>query len=608
MAVTLTTSYQLIASKSTSTYSTLRLYGKYNSQSVSGNTSSITLQARLYGNGGSGSFSSGSIKLSTTENNSTSSLGSTSYSKSSETTLKTWTTSVSHNTDGTYSNKSVSAVLTSSSSPNGTASGTINLPTIPRASQPTASPNPVDVGASTLIKFNQASNTFTHDISLTFGTINWNIGTGYTNQVILQIPTTFYNEFTSTERQKNATFTCVTKSGSTTIGTKTLTIGIRIPDSSSPTYSNVSKAETDADVISAIGSSMSEAILGLSKPRYQMTLASQNGATLSTATIKCGDLSNTIALSGTSYSLDYTFVNAMTSNVVQIIITDSRGLQTTYADTYSNYQTYQKPTITSQSVARTDVGTGRVTFDFEGTMQPDHIDGVQGNGITASYRYKENSESATWSSSSNVNVSYNTGRTEWYINQDVGTWAVYNKSWIVELTIADSCTPNNPLVRTYTINKAVPSMSLGENDLQVNGDLYVADEDGQNARNVLEDIGDLSQLTTTNKDSLVDAINDGLSGLIYTENVTLATNMTIAGGSSPATQTKTLSPRSGYKPAMVTLHNVYNGAITFWYLNLDSNNNTISWRVRNNTTSQATGITIMVKVLYVKTSSFLGQF
>ena len=99
MAKTLTKSYQLLGSASTSTYSQLRLYGKYNSQNEATLKSNITLQLRLYGNGGSGSFSSGTARI----NSSSSSLGSTSYTKGKETTLKTLTYDVQHDSNGNYS-------------------------------------------------------------------------------------------------------------------------------------------------------------------------------------------------------------------------------------------------------------------------------------------------------------------------------------------------------------------------------------------------------------------------------------------------------------------------------------------------------------------------
>ena len=126
---TLTTSYQLLGSVKTSTYSQLRLYGKYNSQSTDNNTSSVSLQLRLYGNGGSGSFSSGTAKISGTSY----SLGNTSYSKNAEKTLCTKTYTATHSSDGTYT-ASISYSISTTGSVSGSSSASITLPQIKRTS------------------------------------------------------------------------------------------------------------------------------------------------------------------------------------------------------------------------------------------------------------------------------------------------------------------------------------------------------------------------------------------------------------------------------------------------------------------------------------------
>lgn len=119
-------------------------------------------------------------------------------------------------------------------------------------------------------------------------------------------------------------------------------------------------------------------------------------------------------------------------------------------------------------------------------------------------------------------------------------------------------------------------------------------------------VGDLSNLETSNKTNIVAAINEvntGLDDLVYTEVVSLASDMTIAANTQPPTQVYTLTPRTGYTPIIATTDNLYNGVVNLWYLNLNSTDKTISWRVRNLSNSQVSAITINVKVLYIKTAS-----
>ena len=119
------------------------------------------------------------------------------------------------------------------------------------------------------------------------------------------------------------------------------------------------------------------------------------------------------------------------------------------------------------------------------------------------------------------------------------------------------------------------------------------------------EVGNITTLTTTDKSSVVNAINETsglLNGLVYTEVVTLASNITIKANSNyGSTQTKTISPRTGYTPIMVSLHNIYNRAVNLWYCNLASSTQ-ISWNCSNNTSSQITGVSIQVRVLYIKSS------
>lgn len=125
-------------------------------------------------------------------------------------------------------------------------------------------------------------------------------------------------------------------------------------------------------------------------------------------------------------------------------------------------------------------------------------------------------------------------------------------------------------------------------------------------------IGDLTSLTTTDKTDVVSAINENvtsingiLDDLVYTEVVTLTSNLTVNGNSNTDTFHKTLTPKSGYTPILVTLSNMWNGAISLWYCDLTGN--TISWRVHNTSSSNATGLSIKVSVLYIKTSAIYTE-
>ena len=140
MATTLTTSYQKIGEVSSSTYTKLRLYAKYDSRNITNVNTTVTLQTRMYCSGNSSSFASGTISYSMPTYNSSSgswvnttksaNLSNVSVSGGSEVVLNTWTVTVNHDASGNYSNKTVSATLSTSYTQNGTVSASINLPSI----------------------------------------------------------------------------------------------------------------------------------------------------------------------------------------------------------------------------------------------------------------------------------------------------------------------------------------------------------------------------------------------------------------------------------------------------------------------------------------------
>lgn len=97
-------------------------------------------------------------------------------------------------------------------------------------------------------------------------------------------------------------------------------------------------------------------------------------------------------------------------------------------------------------------------------------------------------------------------------------------------------------------------------------------------------------------------VGKDLTDIFYTETVTLASNITINAHSNygSASQSKTISPRSGYKPILVVPANSWNWTCNLWYCILTSDTN-IQWRAGNVHSSSIT-VTISVIVLYVKSS------
>ena len=111
----------------------VKLYAKYNSQSIVNNTSNVSIQARIYTEGAYWYSSSGTTyKITGSGSIDSGNIGCNGRYDVGEKTLGTQTKDISHNTDGTLT---ISASANFISQPwgwNGTASGSATLPSIPR--------------------------------------------------------------------------------------------------------------------------------------------------------------------------------------------------------------------------------------------------------------------------------------------------------------------------------------------------------------------------------------------------------------------------------------------------------------------------------------------
>ena len=508
MATTLTSSYQLICSKSTSTYSTLRLYGKLNSQDTTNNTSSISLQARLYGNGGSGSFSSGSIKITATSGSSTTNLGNTSYSKGSEKTLKTWTTSVSHAADGSYANKSVSAVLTSTANPNGTASGTITVKTIPRQNTISA-PTQADIGSTINIVIGKNSDSFRNTVTWTYNgstqTIFDKVASGTYQWTV---PTSIYSTIPNSQ-EATITLTNKTYSGNTQIGSDTTaTLKVKVPNSSRPTLSLNSKVETNSVVTAQLPSSANDftkPIINLSKPRFTFTATAKDSATLTLLTVTNGNNTRTVNLSGTSQSVTYTFQNPMTNPIITFDVIDSRGLtmSTPYTfDGTSQQFVYTNPIFKTVVIKRPNVTQSTVRAEITGVYTPKQLNGSTDNKIWVGFDSREVDGSYSgniewYESGVSSNITLDTTNGTWSFNGNlVNKTAAYDKSYYFKVYLKDSVTGQQEFI--YMLAKSVPTFSAGENDFQVNGDLYLANDNGNDVINLQSSLNMFSDTSGSN--------------------------------------------------------------------------------------------------------------
>jgi len=325
------------------------------SQSIDGNYSVISFSLVLYRP--SKVSSSASKSYSYTINGTTYS-GTYKIGGSGTTTISSGTQIVYHNADGTKSisfSMSVEIAVTWGGTYIGTVSnsGSMGLSTIPRATTPTVSASSVDMGGSITINTPRASSGFTHDLAYAFAgssyvSIATGVGTSY-KWTVPDLASKIPNAASGT-----VTVRCITKSGSTTIGTKTVTFTAKVPASVLPSVSNVAHSEAASGLAAQFGAY----IQNKTKLKVTVTAAGAKGSTVK---------EYQASLLNKTYD-DQTFttdlLNKSGTHTLKVRVKDSRGRWSDYEEVSVTVLAYSTPKIQALQVYRCDADGNA---DDEGT-------------------------------------------------------------------------------------------------------------------------------------------------------------------------------------------------------------------------------------------------
>ena len=252
---------------------------------------------------------------------------------------------------------------------------------------------------------------------------------------------------------------------------------------SEPTLSYTS-VEQDANVISLLGSSSANKIIkNASDLLFTMTTSAKNGASISS--VKVNDVFATYDSENQVYVLNVTNI---TTGTFDIVATDSRGFP----------KLLQKVSIPIEYIA-VNINTN---WTAERTSPVD--DDI-----------KLNATIDCWSSTIDGNtntptVQYSIDNTNWTTISSSDYTFADNKITITNLVLSDlidyqttgtfylKCTD---LLSSYQdnrqISKGIETFSYSEDDFQINGDLFVADTNGENAVNVMSRINTINTNLST---------------------------------------------------------------------------------------------------------------
>ena len=329
-------------------YDTLKFTWSEVSQDIANNKTKISWKLQLV-SGAYGAISSSVAKDWSVTVNGTNYSGTNSVAIGNNTTktLAEGTTTIVHNADGakTFSfSFSQEFAITFSGASIGTksGSGTGVLDTIPRATTPKLSTTSEYMGESITITLDRASSSFTHDLAYSFAGASYvSIATGVGSSKAWEIP----DLASKIPKATSGTLTirCITKNGSTSIGTKTVTMTIKVPTDVIPTISSVAVTET----VSGLAAQFGAFVQNKSKVKVTITAAGAKGSTIS---------SYSTTLQGKTYTGSSWTSGVLTSSgslSLTTTVKDSRGRSAKKTTTIS-VTAYSKPSISRFKAARGD--------------------------------------------------------------------------------------------------------------------------------------------------------------------------------------------------------------------------------------------------------------
>lgn len=483
MAKNLTTSWQTIASYNwkpgTGFNFTVYLEARYTTQDRTGNYSKLLTRLRSVVNAGSGSGYGYGFSCSYCSSIS----GSSVWYFGTETILSSSEQVIYHNADGTKT-----LTLSASGYVNGVGfsfniSDSVIFPTIQRVPTITLAND-----------FNDEENPIIEFTNPAGFTINGSLSFSYTDQEDMFIsgatisrtnitsPYTF--SLTDAERTKlrstlndrkeyTVKYTLQAFNGSTFIGEVSIRKKFTFINAA-PTFTSAF-VETDANVISLLGTSASKLILTASKIKTTIVPTAKKSASIKSVEIKHGTYGVTLNTS------PYVDTILAISNTFEIIVTDSRGyvVSSTITKELIDYSPIE---ISQYSFKRVNPTSSNIVLNATIKYMQQTFNSTS-NKPTLKWKLGENGTLNTISSS---NYSINTANKEITVKDlTLSNVLPYTQQGRVYLVVNDLVTSDSEY---YVVAVGIPVFDYGETDFQVNGDLLIADRDRNNPVNVLNKI------------------------------------------------------------------------------------------------------------------------
>lgn len=303
------------------------------------------------------------------------------------------------------------------------------------ATQPSLSAATVEMGKSVTINTPAVNNAYRHTLRYAFGGASGTIATGIASSVSWTPPVSLANQIPSATAG-SGTIYCDTYSGSTLLGTKSVSITLTVPGSVVPSAGTLSAAL--AEDTSGTGLY----VKGMGKAKLTLSGASgAYGSSINSYTITGG------GWSATNGALTTGTLASAGNITFTATVTDSRGRKASTTRTISVID-YTKPGVAVCDVYRCDAdGNRKKAGTYFAVEINASYSAITGNTLSITARYKKQSESS-YGTAANVT---NNGKTV-IGGGNIGASTTYD----VLVTVADKYN-SLPILRTLSTKSVLQS-------------------------------------------------------------------------------------------------------------------------------------------------------
>ena len=480
---TLTTSWQSLGSATLYSGITVHLDAKYSSQSTANNTSSV--QFRLRSVGTSWRTTSGTAKFTGAYTDSKSCATYPDYIESGDTIFSISKT-VKHNDNGTKSisiGGSVQAYISGASRTATISNKTATLPKINRLATVTSTDDFTDEENPTLsfnnpagftiypyLNFYDDSNTLVYQLirntSSATSPYVWNI---------TDAERTALRKATNKQQTYKVNVGVDTYNGTTKLGNNSLSKTMRYVNSE-PSQSTTF-TETNQKVIDVLGADTAEMIIqNVSQVKLTTTPVTKKEATVSKISFEHNNISADV------FASPYEYIFTPVNSKFKVTVNDSRKYSISSEYTKSIVE-YVPIDISSHSFKRESPTSSNIILNAEIRYKQTKFGSIDN---TPSIQWKLGTDGElTTLTADDYTIDANNNKIT-ISNLVLENVLPYTTPGKFSLYVNDLLTEDKE--NDYPVTKGIPTCDMGEHDFQVNGELYVADENRENKVDILDSI------------------------------------------------------------------------------------------------------------------------